>query len=38
MAHLFGIRPWEWPLLTYGDTLGLCAAIDKYRTEAAKHE
>lgn len=43
MAHLFQIRPWEWDgksdesRLTYGQTLGLCAAIDKYRAEAKKN-
>ncbi len=36
MAHLFHIRPWEWDDLTYGQTLGLCAAIDKYRQESKK--
>lgn len=37
MANLFMIRPWEWDLLTYGQTLGLCGAIDRYRAEAKKN-
>lgn len=36
MAHLFHIRPWEWDLLKYGQTLGLCRAIDRYRAEMKK--
>jgi len=41
MAHLFGIRPWEWDggersLLGYGVTLGLVAAVDKHRAEMKK--
>ncbi len=33
MAHLYHIRPWEWPLLDYGTTLNLCRAIDRERQE-----
>lgn len=41
MAHLYGIRPWEWDggpdsKMRYGLTLAFCRAIDRHRAEMAK--
>ena len=33
-SHFFGIRPWEWDLLQYEDTVNLIAQVDAIRKEA----
>jgi hypothetical protein len=32
-ANLFGIRPWEWDLLTLADFNALAGAVDGYRAK-----
>jgi hypothetical protein len=35
-AHLLGIRPWEWALLTVDETDEVLAWLDAYRKEIEK--
>lgn len=37
-AHLLGIRPWEWALLTVDETDEVLAWLDSYRDEIEKAE
>lgn len=37
-AHLLGVRPWEWQLLTVDETDALLAWLDDYRKQIDEAE